>query len=283
MPGNLDPQYHREPGSKWPGFLVNRSGLPIDDQTWTQIWEFAAHLYPGSRQEMQEISQAEDLPEIPHATPPPIYLTKGGGTAKIPEYIEKIQNYLNKLTYNHTGTQLFDIKPHSSMITLMETAKAMVRESLPIKCMEAVVLAIYLTNGIPGLGRFPINFKSEVNEVSLLKGRKFYYHVVLGVAYKGKFGAIGLSRRNSLMYKSLDYNSLHTLVQDYNQAYTNCGHKLMKVRIGELVTHDAYSISPISWRGLTLRPLEDDESEAKKEIEKFSNQLKSFLRYEKPI
>ena len=50
--------------------------------------------------------------------------------------------------------------------------------------MEAVVLAIYLTNGIPGLGRFPINFKSEVNEVSLLKGRKFYYHVVLGVAYK---------------------------------------------------------------------------------------------------
>ena len=60
----------------------------------------------------------------------------------------------------------------------------MVRESLPIKCMEAVVLAIYLTNGIPGLGRFPINFKSEVNEVSLLKGRKFYYHVVLGIAYK---------------------------------------------------------------------------------------------------
>ena len=28
-----------------------------------------------------------------------------------------------------------------------------VRECVPIKCMEAVVLAIYLTNGIPGLGR----------------------------------------------------------------------------------------------------------------------------------
>ena len=60
----------------------------------------------------------------------------------------------------------------------------MVRESLPIKCMEAIILGIYLTNGIPGLGRFPINFKSEVDEVSLLKGRKFYYHVVLGLAYK---------------------------------------------------------------------------------------------------
>ena len=63
-------------------------------------------------------------------------------------------------------------------------SQAMVRESLPIKCMEAIILGIYLTNGIPGLGRFPINFKSEVDEVSLLKGRKFYYHVVLGLAYK---------------------------------------------------------------------------------------------------
>ena len=37
MPGSLDPQYHREPGSKWPGFLVNRSGLPIDSDTWAQV------------------------------------------------------------------------------------------------------------------------------------------------------------------------------------------------------------------------------------------------------
>ena len=37
MPGNLDPQYHREPGSKWPGFLVNKSGLPMDEQTWDQV------------------------------------------------------------------------------------------------------------------------------------------------------------------------------------------------------------------------------------------------------
>ena len=33
--------------------------------------------------------------------------------------------------------------------------------------------------------RFPINFKSEVEETSLLSGRKFFYHVVLGIAYKG--------------------------------------------------------------------------------------------------
>ena len=99
------------------------SGLPIDAPTWSQIWEFAAHLYPGHRQEMQNIIQSEELPEIPLVTPPSIHLTRGGGATKIPEYLEKVQQYLNKLTYNHTGTQLFDIKPHSSMITLMETAK----------------------------------------------------------------------------------------------------------------------------------------------------------------
>ena len=195
-----------------------------------KMWEYASHLYPDHRAQMEGIRKADELPEIPHATPPPIYLTRGGG-AKVTEYIAKLQNYMNQLRYNHTGTQLFDIKPHSSMITLMETAKAMVRESVPIKCMEAVILAIYLTNGIPGLGRFPINFKSEVQEVSLLKGRKYFYHVVLGLAYKGKFGAVGLSRRSSLMDKPLEFTSLFTMVQDFQNAYSNCGHTVLKVNI----------------------------------------------------
>ena len=43
---------------------------------------------------------------------------------------------MNQLTYNHTGTQFFETKPNSSMITLMETAKSIIREALPIKCIE---------------------------------------------------------------------------------------------------------------------------------------------------
>ena len=45
------------------------------------------------------------------------------------------------------------------------------------------------------------------------------------------------------MYKPLEYSSLHNLVEDYEQAYTNCGHDLVKVnstfregvKIGELL------------------------------------------------
>ena len=46
---------------------------------------------------------------------------------------------------------------------------------------SAVVLAIYLTNGVPCLGRFPINFKSEV-PTRIGGQQKYFYHVVLGLA-----------------------------------------------------------------------------------------------------
>ena len=184
------------------------------------------------------------LQDVPVPTPPGIGLAKQG---RVLEYLSRVQQYMKRLSYNHTGTQFFETRPNSSLLTLMEAAKVMIREALPIKCMEAVILAICLTNGIPGLGRFPINFKSEVNEASLLKGRKYYYHVVLGIAYKvrqtfdirdnitfeiypkGKFGALGLSRRSSLMFKRLEYSSLHSLVEEYKRAYLNCGHTLLKV------------------------------------------------------
>ena len=46
MPRTMSPP-PRRPGSKWPGFLINRSGLPFDELTWSELWEFASYLYPG--------------------------------------------------------------------------------------------------------------------------------------------------------------------------------------------------------------------------------------------
>ena len=53
---------------------------------------------------------------------------------RVVEYIAAVQKYMLTLTYNHTGTQFFETRPNSSMITLMETARCIVREALPIKC-----------------------------------------------------------------------------------------------------------------------------------------------------
>ena len=63
--------------------------------------------------------------------------------------------------------------------------------------MEAVVLSIYLTNGVPCLGRFPINFKSELppGRVGPKGNQRYFYHIVLGLAHGSRFGSVGLSRR----------------------------------------------------------------------------------------
>ena len=148
----------------------------------------------------------------------------------------RVQDYLGRLTYNHTGTQFFETRPGSSLHTLMETARTMIREALPIKCMEAVVLGVYLTNGVPGLGRFTINFKSElpahvqVNSTGHRSGKRYFYHVVLGVSLGPRFGSIGLSRRANLMDKPLTFPTLSSLIGDFDSSYRDCGHRLVKVR-----------------------------------------------------
>ncbi len=173
------------------------------------------------------------------------------------------------------------------MLSLMELARTMVREALPIKCMEAVVLAVYLTNGVTGLGRFTINFKSELPASSRLQhqgannarsNRRYFYHVVLGISLGNKFGSLGLSRRVNLMDKPVSFPSLYELLLEFEQSYRDCGQKLVKVRIGQLITHDPYSISPIPWKGITIHPRADDPADVKAKVDKYSKELKSYLR-----
>lgn len=81
----------------------------------------------------------------------------------------------------------------------MESAKEMVRESLPIKCLEAVVLSLYLTAPLATLHRFAVGFKSKF-------GGLYYRHIVLGVYWNSVYGALGMSRRATLMYKPFSYS-----------------------------------------------------------------------------
>ncbi len=175
--------------------------------------------------------------------------SSSGVTSEEEQYLSRVQEYLCRLTYNHTGTQFFETRPGSSLLTLMETARAMVREALPVKCMEAVVLAIFLTNGVPGLGRFTINFKSELPSPLTTvptaataasgqqplhhhhHGKRYFYHVVLGVSLGSRFGSLGLSRRSNLMDKPLTFHTLSSLIEDFDRSYRDCGHRLVKVTL----------------------------------------------------
>jgi len=136
-------------------------------------------------------------------------------------------------------------------------------ESLPIKCFEAFLIALYLTTGIIGLDRFNISFKTRFKST-------VYRHVILGVKYGQSFGSLGLSRRCDLAYKPLNdkYDRLSMLINDFVNAYENYGHKILRIRIGLPIIHDLKSFLTINWSTLVIHPNKTDRSEYDRDLDK---------------
>ncbi|WAR19422.1 VASH1-like protein [Mya arenaria] len=206
----------REENGVW--FWVNKNGFPVDDVTWGRMWDHVAKIHPDGYKMVATVRANTNLPPIPVPQAPMNF----SPTMPIPDRLEKIQNYMNALEY---PCHLFYIK-------LMEVAKDMVRESLPIKCLEAIILGLnsqsYLTNGMMGMERFPIGFKTQFNG-------NYHRHVVLGIYHGGRYGALGMSRREDLMYKPLVYKSLSELITDYEKAYRNMTLTRSKLTQQELI------------------------------------------------
>ncbi|CAH8442762.1 unnamed protein product [Schistosoma intercalatum] len=183
-------------------------------------------------------------------------------------FLSKVQNYLNSLEYNYTGMQFFQINRGASIVRLEEVVKMIMLASLPIKCLEATILAIFLTQGQEYLKRFTISFVSEFNG-------KIFRHVVLGIYSSGLFGALGLSRRENLMYKPLNFPSLSLLINNYTEAYHGHHHKLLRVKIGLPISHRPYMLEKIQWKGILI-PF--NKGYTKKDINNILDHYSRFLR-----
>jgi len=245
-------------------FYVNRDGFPIKEDTWDRMYDFAAKNHPlGDALQQHVRERARSAPDVPIPTPP------GGFSASmsVATRLEQIQSYMSGLKYNHTGTQFFEIKKARPISGLMECAKDMIKEALPIKCLEALVLGVYLTNDIHGLVRFNISFKT------LFEGG-VYRHVVLGVYHNGKYGALGMSRRKDLMYKPLKFESLSYLVRNFFSCYSKYGHLVRKIKIGNKITKDPHSFEPVPWKGISLELGKMKDSDIFKELERHSRDLR---------
>lgn len=155
----------------------------------------------------------------------------------------------------------------TSLVWLMETAKEMTRESLPIKCLEAVILGIYLTNGQPSVERFPISFKTHFSG-------NYFHHVVLGIYCNGRYGSLGMSRRSDLMDKPLTYRTLSDLIFEFEDSYKKYLHSVKKVKIGLYVPHEPHSFQPIEWKQLVLNVSKMMRTEVRKELEKFARDMR---------
>uniref|UniRef100_A0A8C9G8Q0 Vasohibin 2 n=1 Tax=Pavo cristatus TaxID=9049 RepID=A0A8C9G8Q0_PAVCR len=187
----------------------------------------------------------------------------------IPEWLQAIQTYMKMLQYPlHSvhcckeGLKAFCLCPR-----LMETAREMTRESLPIKCLEAVILGIYLTNGQPSVERFPISFKTHFSG-------NYFHHVVLGIYCNGRYGSLGMSRRSDLMDKPLTYRTLSDLIFEFEDSYKKYLHSVKKVKIGLYVPHEPHSFQPIEWKQLVLNVSKMMRTEVRKELEKFARDMR---------
>ncbi|XP_069771935.1 tubulinyl-Tyr carboxypeptidase 1 isoform X2 [Narcine bancroftii] len=185
----------------------------------------------------------------------------------VPERLEAIQRYTRELQYNHTGTQFFEIKKNRPLTGLMDLAKEMIRESLPIKCLEAVILGIYLTNNMPGVERFPISFKTQFS------GNHFR-HIVLGIHHAGRFGTLGMSRREDLMFKPPVCRTLLDLILEFEASYRKCWHTLKKVKIGQYVSHDPHSVEQVEWKHSVLDVEKLSREELRKELERHTRDMR---------
>ena len=81
-------------------FYINTGGFPLINDAWLQMWQYAKELQPSAADKLDRIKNL-DLPDhqVPIAPFNHIYNKKMSNSEKL----DKIQNYIDKLQYNHTG------------------------------------------------------------------------------------------------------------------------------------------------------------------------------------
>jgi len=280
------------PRTKHPLFYVNRDGLPLSDDVLSKMTEFCIDrtaerpeiqdqirgLYKGYRTTNNTGPLVKfAAPVVPRA---PIYVPRnsetGSANSHLASFIDRCQLYMFSLNYNHTGMQFYDIAKNRSLTRLMEVAKRMIKHAFPIKCLEAVILGIHLTNTCPQeLVRFTLSFKSRH-----MASKTSHYHVLLGVyVNRVGYGCIGMSRKRELAHKVLDgrFSSLEDLIYDIKASYEACGHKLKRISFGLPIVHDNCSMEAIDWSTLVIDAPKGAylENEAmQKRIERFSKLMR---------
>ena len=140
----------------------------------TELPEFKDVSFPLSEEKLAEMVKAiktrSDLPCPPRPDVPRLNLTSDPTSRH-----RMIQKYIEGFEYNFTGENFFNVKgvrQNQSLFRVLEVAKRVIRECLPIKCVEAVYLGIYLTQTMSDIERLPVIFNSEID------GHK-YGHIVL--------------------------------------------------------------------------------------------------------
>ncbi|KAL6752521.1 Vasohibin-domain-containing protein [Haematococcus lacustris] len=187
----------------------------------------------------------EQLASLGLAAPPRPTVPKSAVLAAldVAQRLEAVQRVINALEYNHQQGYLFNVDKDRPLCRILDTARDVLREAMPIKCIEAVFLGLLLTNNWEHMERYPVGFKSKCQGNT-------YRHIVLAVrdASSGLWGALGISRREELMFKPLAYHSLAALMLEFKVSYEKWHHTLHKIRVGLPVEHGCSASGGVCWR-----------------------------------
>ncbi|CAD5125597.1 DgyrCDS13798 [Dimorphilus gyrociliatus] len=115
---------------------VKKNGFPVDDFAWEKLHRFASK----SSLEGEKSEKNSNLPSIGLARA----RTAISNCLEMQHKVNLVQRYMKELHYNFTDTQSFDVGKYRPITGLMNLAKEMIKESLPIKCLEATLCSLII-------------------------------------------------------------------------------------------------------------------------------------------
>ena len=144
---------------------------------------------------------------------------------------------------------------------------------LPIKCLEATVLALHLTPLPPphpsyAIRRFPLRFRSTC-------AGNNYWHILLAIqltwdgfepppgrqltgrsgaaaTWGSRWGVVSLSRHAPLGYRALEYPTLSALCEALRAEYQLIGHQVVGMTVGLPMEEGERSREPLHWHFLAI-------------------------------
>ncbi|XP_002961750.2 vasohibin-2 isoform X2 [Selaginella moellendorffii] len=183
--------------------------------------------------------------------------------------LKAVQQYIGCFEYRIALQPHYNVNKYRPLAKLMDTAQMMIHSPQAIKCVEGVILAIYLTAGLQGVERLPVGFETE-------QDTKIHQHIILVVRNGKKFGAFGMSREADLAGREIEFDSFSSIVSDYKRAYEGHRHTIQKLWVGLPVELNVESYNYVCWRYLTLTPNLQPWIECCAEMDKHFSQSKKL-------
>ena len=223
---------------------------------------FLGNVFDASRLRLT----SSELESLGLSAPPKPELPANFDRLPLPRRLSAAQAFIDALTYNHVAqpSTFFSVDKRRPVGRILETARCIERDALPIKCVEAVFLALRLTRDWRDVDRIPMAFKTAVafTDGAGHSRRRCHRHIVLLIRRRRGsrddgasdpkhsdpgYGALGISRRASLAHRPMRYTSVSEMITSYREAYETLGHAVLKVRVGLPVPREPPE-AEVCWR-----------------------------------